>query len=511
MIVGTYGIKLRKHKKKVHLSKDDTSNTNRTFFSCTDPAEETDWIYAPSYSTLTCNNNTYVGPFAASGSISAILNTAAPHNGVIVEFKIAFLDSWDGELFYVNADSKLVYAHLYVENENTTNTCGSEWNDYYMNITFGFNHSKEFLQLDFLSSLDQTSVDESWGICDLAISLVESYVNTQGVPINVTSSSNLSNFTFSCTAPAEDSAWTYYSAYRTIYCNGNTFVGPYGAGESISTVLSLSVEHKNVIMAFTLALIDSWDGESFVVKVDGNEVYTKTHYSIDESYNTCQNGWNDGYYEVRFGFSHVGTLMHVVFSSTLDQRANDEAWGICNLVIHPTTANIDPNGNFVGNGIQGTLQASSFSCVQPEFDESWSYLPYYKTTACAGNIYVGLYGSGGEISSSLAISETHKGIIVSFALALVDSWESETFYVTADDVEVYSLTYSYRTATTNTCQGTLADSYQNVTFGFNHTGSTLDLVFTSTLDQSSSDEGWGICDLNIMTSTEPVDADGNAV
>lgn len=502
-----------KHHAALTTQDDDDSSSSSTLFSCSGPKKSSAWTYYPNYTTIDCNtSNTYLGPYGQDGYISTTLNTTSTHNGIIVSFNLALLDSWDGENFKVSADDTVVYAILYTDNETLSNTCGNDWSDNYVQVKFGFNHSNSSVTLKFYSTLDQSSDDEAWGICDLAITTSETYVNTNGEELEIEASGDISELTFSCTDPEQDDAWTYNPVYSTFYCNNNYYLGPYGSTDSISAVLSVSETHKNIIMSFKLALIDSWDAETLTITADGATVYTLTHSSSEGSTNTCQNGWKDMYLDVQFGFSHNGKYLTLEFTSSLDQGANDEAWGICNLSIVATTGNIDSAGDYIGTGTGDSAPGSFFSCSSPALDEGWSYSPYYTTITCGDNTYVGGYGTDGQISAVLDISDDHKGVIVSFKLALLDSWEGEEFIVTADGEEVYSYTNDYNTdSSENTCGAAYNDNFQDVTFGFNHTNSTLTLVFTSNLDQSASDESWGICDLEIEISDDHVDADGNTL
>ena len=63
-----------------------------------------------------------------------------------------------------------------------------------------------------------------------------------------------------------------------------------------------------------------------------------------------------------------------------------------------------------------------FSCVSPIQDNNWSYSKGFKKITCAGKTYVGPYGQDGKITSPTFLVAPHHGIIISFQLALIDSW-----------------------------------------------------------------------------------------
>lgn len=269
------------------------------------------------------------------------MNISTAHNGIIVSFTLAILDSWDGEIFYVNADGSLVYYLFAVDNEATSNTCLNSWADNYVQVQFGFNHSATTLALNFSSMLDQDTDDKAWGLCNLTIVVSESYVDKDGNVLDIEASGEISSLVFGCDSAAYEDTWRYAPVYNSFYCNDIYFVGPFGAGGSLSAVLSVPDDHTSLIISFQLALLDSWDNEAFQVIADGRMVYNISHTGKDGTSNTCQNGWNDEYFEVKFEFSHNGKYVSVLFISTLDQPSNDEAWGICNLKITATTGNIN--------------------------------------------------------------------------------------------------------------------------------------------------------------------------
>lgn len=149
-----------------------------------------------------------------------------------------------------------------------------------------------------------------------------------------------------------------------------------------------------------------------------------------------------------------------------------------------------------------------FSCTGPTQDNNWVYNAGFTTLTCAGNTYLGPYAAGASVTSPKFSVGAHKGIIVSFKIAFIDSWDAETFKITADDAVVYSKVWNGANSPSNTCRNQWKDHYETVTFGFNHTASTLTLVITSALDSSIKDEAWGICDFTVTTSANPVTSSG---
>jgi len=270
-----------------------------------------------------------------------------------------------------------------------------------------------------------------------------------------------------------------------------------------------------------LAFIDSWDGEAFKVSADGFLVYTQTHnYQTQSKSNTCQSAsWPDAYTSVKFGFNHTASTLTLGITSALDQTSGDEAWGICDLTLSSTANQVWANGTQIPTYVTtstthyiSTTTITYFACDNQGRYTGWTYSPSYSSISCPGTgfSYLGPYGSGGKVTSPALSLATHSGIIISLQLAFIDSWDGEAFTISADGKNVYSVTHEYLTQSfSNGCQASnWNDAFSSVAFGFNHTASTMTLVMTSGLDQDASDEAWGVCNLQIKTTTCTVNADG---
>ena len=79
----------------------------------------------------------------------------------------------------------------------------------------------------------------------------------------------------------------------------------------------------------TIYKIDSWDNEWMYVKVDGVDVYKQEWNLQTGGVNLCGLGaYPDGKFDVDQIFNHEGAEAHIFLTSTLNQDANDESWGI---------------------------------------------------------------------------------------------------------------------------------------------------------------------------------------
>ena len=108
----------------------------------------------------------------------------------------------------------------------------------------------------------------------------------------------------------------------------------------------------------------------------------------------------------------------------------------------------------------------------------FSYSPAYDTYQCAGYQLTGRFANSGAISASYQLG-SHSGVVLTFKLASLDQWQSNSFSVVADGATVFSQVYDHSDSGRSDLCGTdcYSDYIDSVTFGFNHT--TQHLLFPS--------------------------------
>ena len=132
-----------------------------------------------------------------------------------------------------------------------------------------------------------------------------------------------------------DSRWT---TTTTTSCGGwGTILGGYGviSGGTMSIALSTySIVHTEAWAEIEYIALDSWDGETAYVQVDGTSLWSQSQNNHSSSYSeVC--GWNRGYYgsydslwTVSATLSHSASTLTLLGGSTLDQDAGDESFGL---------------------------------------------------------------------------------------------------------------------------------------------------------------------------------------
>jgi len=135
-----------------------------------------------------------------------------------------------------------------------------------------------------------------------------------------------------------DPGWSITGTYG---CSvWGTLLGGYGiiAGGSFSNAIDcLGIPHTQGWVETGYACLDSWDGETAYVQVDGTTLWAIAQNNHSYSYSeVC--GWNRGYYgsydslhAVSVTYAHTANTMTFTAGSTLDQGATDESFGLTDL------------------------------------------------------------------------------------------------------------------------------------------------------------------------------------
>jgi cysteine-rich repeat protein len=116
--------------------------------------------------------------------------------------------------------------------------------------------------------------------------------------------------------------------------------GQFGMGATLEkSFLLLNVPHAQVRVHAEFGIIDSWDGEEIFVEVAGQKIAGKTcQYTnagtCGQTKQECGDpGWNDGNTELIGTTDHPENTLPLLFGSTLNEPAINEAWGLDNLLI----------------------------------------------------------------------------------------------------------------------------------------------------------------------------------
>ncbi|PUE49516.1 hypothetical protein B9Z45_15705 [Limnohabitans sp. 2KL-17] len=321
------------------------------------------WGSVSQVTTLAAPMNGFLGRFSDGTGKQVVskaydFGKAYANTEVTVSFDMYEIDSWDGESFKVfingsEVSSKSLHFGRLDGGSKIGNPSNASTGGWGYDPDFDELHRYKFqavtdangrLTLGFGSTLDQLASDEAWGIDNVAIS-------RPGVaPVA------LSHETFDAgstpTGWVSTAQWGSVSQVTTLAAPMNGFLGRFSDGtgkQVVSKAYDFGKAYANteVTVSFDMYEIDSWDGESFKVFINGSEVSSKSlHFGrldggskIGNPSNASTGGWGydpdfDELHRYKFqAVTDANGRLTLGFGSTLDQLASDEAWGIDNVVI----------------------------------------------------------------------------------------------------------------------------------------------------------------------------------
>ncbi|MFH7859945.1 MAG: LamG domain-containing protein, partial [Candidatus Aenigmatarchaeota archaeon] len=132
-----------------------------------------------------------------------------------------------------------------------------------------------------------------------------------------------------------------WSDNRTYQCSGKGMMGGYnnfGAGAQTQTTISLPPGFYRISFGFIFG--DSWDGETANFYINNNLTWSRNR-NYGDGVNFCGINYKELFENVVVYYYHPGGSMNLKFNTTLDQAANDEWWGVDNIIIEPVSS-FDP-------------------------------------------------------------------------------------------------------------------------------------------------------------------------
>jgi hypothetical protein len=102
--------------------------------------------------------------------------------------------------------------------------------------------------------------------------------------------------------------------------------------------------HNRLYLQLQFWQIDSWDNERASVLVDGVEVWGQNfQHGGSTAVGLCGSnnaGWAEQVVDISVAFDHINPQPVVTVTSTLNQAADDESWGVRNFLLF-TETNLD--------------------------------------------------------------------------------------------------------------------------------------------------------------------------
>jgi len=114
-------------------------------------------------------------------------------------------------------------------------------------------------------------------------------------------------------------------------------------------------------------------------------------------------------------------------------------------------------------------------------------------------------GTGSSVSKAFSDLPTHSIVTINLDFVQIDSWDSERFYVYADNDLVYTSHRISKSTGTQEC-GSSSNNWNEfvipASFTFAHSSSSLTLKITTNLNSGPSDESWGIQKVHLKLASD---------
>jgi len=347
--------------------------------------------------TTTCGSyGTILGGVNVSAQNDTISNTISmlgiAHSDVRVDFDFIKVDSWDGESGFFDFENSNEWSQSY-SHTNGVQECGSggagSWLEETDSQSFDFAHTGSTALIEFYTTLNQDANDESFGVDNVCV-----WVNRAGDYIDCydalsqgeTVDGNYTidpdgvggNAPFTVYCDITGGGWTEvfcddmstsldsgWSPQTTTSCGGfGTILGGYdttGVGATISNTIDLlGITHNEIRTEFDWIKIDSWDNEPAYYDLDSSQEWTTT-YAWDEGTQICgstSTDFNEVSESVSVTSTHSATTALLEFSSTNNQAATNESFGVDNVCVSVNRIPAPPvsckeildNGDSTGDG-----------------------------------------------------------------------------------------------------------------------------------------------------------------
>ncbi|CAD8127669.1 unnamed protein product [Paramecium sonneborni] len=298
-------------------------------------------------------------------------------------------------------------------------------------------------------------------------------------------------------------------------CKEKNIIGGYtkfGYKQAAMKFLQLP-PHYRVKIELTLYIIDSWNNnEYFQVYIDQDLVYNVEYFTEQGQSNFCGiDYFNDQIHEIKFEINHNGLSTNLYLSSTLDSNPWDESWGFRNfrLFIYqcPSGCLICSEDDQQSNCIIWVLFQSFYTEIDPNLFEveGWNIENQQDKkkkkcksipVICGDNIC----GLDTIIFKNFYSLPFHTKMKIKFKYLKIDSWEINDQALLKVDGEIKWIAqlsqqnqYLY-----SLCGSNSPEVYVNVEITFLHSSTNALIQILNTLDESLSDESFGIRDIQIF-------------
>ncbi|CAK59325.1 unnamed protein product (macronuclear) [Paramecium tetraurelia] len=311
---------------------------------------------SPTYSTcVNINVIGGIGQFTQATELQKQYTSLDPHFKLMLQVQVWKFDVWTANSFTIEIDGQNAATAIFNKDE-VTQLCGnSGGGERLLNIEIIQTHTADSMLIKMKSDLSSTA--GSWGLRAFSLLLGKCYEKclTCSGP-NYDNCQSCKTGYFLLDSQCDDVKWilglqqyflpqdfqiqtgwtisnVYYNRNPFQLCNGQNLVGGTQLlAKDASITLSFELpRHTKIRIKLQLWKFDSWDNEWFRVFADGTQVY-QLQIGLNGALILCGTYSTSSYVKnLDFNFLHNQQSIILMMTSTLDEPADNEAWGIRNF------------------------------------------------------------------------------------------------------------------------------------------------------------------------------------
>ena len=162
------------------------------------------------------------------------------------------------------------------------------------------------------------------------------------------------------TFSSDAEGWSGTSTARATCGHTGTFLGGYGQlgqGATISKIYKLP-PHNGVRIQLNIMAVDSWNGETAEIRVDGDLIWSKPlgPSTSDGQISRCDVGGNLRVWAEKVDVTlatHSTEMLRIEVTSDMSKAATDQSFGIDNVLITRPYQHFPPMDTFDGESMEG--------------------------------------------------------------------------------------------------------------------------------------------------------------
>ncbi|CAD8187217.1 unnamed protein product [Paramecium octaurelia] len=306
------------------------------------------WQVKSSYGTTLftqCDNQTLFGGFNTFGKSTLITYNSSlpPHYQIIISVKIWKIDSWNDEWIYMLLDEKII-KQQYPIGEGSR-ICGIPDEDEVFSYEVQMIHTNKFIFIIITSTLDQAANNESWGISDFKIEIMQCPKGCNYCFDDLNQCDYWINLKSYLQTPSEFNQWKRddNTTISSSICAGFNITGGQhilGVNQTAQNIIFDLPPHFQALVELKLWLFDNWLNETFILKLDDLQLLEEPLNQSGPPINCGSLTLKVAFINLRAQTSHSQDSMKITFA-TKSNSSNMKYWGVNAIEVYVAKCSIN--------------------------------------------------------------------------------------------------------------------------------------------------------------------------